>query len=153
MTDDGDAPTELLPADPPIVLFDGVCNLCSGAVQFLLERDGGSLRYAPLQSEPGRAIQDRFDLDDADTIVFVEGEAAYTHSTAALRIARHLDSPWSWLGLLRYVPRPLRDLGYRLVARSRYRVFGTRDRCLLPTPEIKERFLDGAELVVNDDIE
>lgn len=153
MTDDGNSPCSELPADRPIVLFDGVCNLCSGAVQFLLEHDDGQLRFAPLQSEPGQTLVDRFDLDDADTIVFVEGEAAYTHSAAALRIARHLDSPWSWLGLLRYVPRPLRDLGYRLVARSRYRVFGTRDRCLLPTPEIKERFLDGAELVVNDEIE
>jgi predicted DCC family thiol-disulfide oxidoreductase YuxK len=132
------------PAAHPIVLFDGVCNLCHGAVRFLLERDSAArLRFASLQSDVGRALLAEHDLDaDAlDTIVFVDAAGAHVRSDAALRIVRVLGPPWSWLRGLVALPRPLRDAGYDFVARNRYRWFGRRDACPAPRPEWRERFL------------
>ena len=132
------------PREEPVVLFDGVCNLCSGSVQFLIEHDPEArLRFAPLQSEPARELLEAVGLDDYDfdTIVLVEGEEYYTRSTAALRIARYLERPWSLLWALRYVPKILRDAGYDVVASSRYAVFGKKDRCMVPTPDVQDRFL------------
>ncbi|MEF8885875.1 MAG: thiol-disulfide oxidoreductase DCC family protein [Haloarculaceae archaeon] len=132
------------PREDPVVLFDGVCNLCSGSVQFLIEHDPEArLRFAPLQSEPARELLEAVGLHDydCDSIVLVEGEAYYTKSEAALRIARRLERPWSLLWTLRYVPRVLRDAVYDLVAASRYAVFGKRDQCMVPTPAVRDRFL------------
>lgn len=132
------------PREDPVVLFDGVCNLCSGSVRFLIEHDtDGTLQFAPLQSEPARELLDAVGLHDYDfdTIVLVEGEEYYTKSDAALRIASYLDGPWSLLWTLRYVPRVLRDAGYDVVASSRYAVFGKKDRCMVPTPDVRDRFL------------
>lgn len=126
------------------MLFDGVCNFCNGAVRFLVPRDpGGRLRFAALQSEPGAEIQRRFGLDPAeiDTVVLVEGDRCFRKSDAALRIARHLSGAWPLLALLRVVPRPLRDWAYDRFAERRYRWFGRSDDCLVPTPELRERFL------------
>lgn len=146
MTDDA---ADLLPAERPILLYDGVCNLCEGVVQFVLQRDAaGSVRFAPLQSRPGRALVERFDLAGVDSVVLVEGTAAYTRSEAALRLCAHLDAPWRWLAALRVVPRPLRDPAYDGVARSRYSLFGRADRCRRPPADADERFLDGADDVV-----
>jgi len=131
--------------DRPVVLFDGVCNLCSGSVQFIIEHDPDArLRFAPLQSETAKALLDEVGLTDYDfdTIVLVEGQEYYTKSEAALRIARRLERPWSLLWTARYVPRVLRDAVYDLVASSRYAVFGKKDRCMVPTPEIRDRFLE-----------
>jgi predicted DCC family thiol-disulfide oxidoreductase YuxK len=133
------------PRDRPVVLFDGVCNLCSGSVQFLIEHDPeATLRFAPLQSESAQELLDAVGLTDydLDTIVLVEGEEYYTRSEAALRIARRLGRPWSLLWLARYVPRVLRDAVYDVVASSRYAVFGKNDRCMVPTPEVRDRFLE-----------
>jgi predicted DCC family thiol-disulfide oxidoreductase YuxK len=133
------------PRDRPVVLFDGVCNLCSGSVQFLIEHDPeATLRFAPLQSESAQELLDAVGLTDydLDTIVLVEGEEYYTRSEAALRIARRLGRPWSLLWLARYVPRVLRDAVYDVVASSRYAVFGKKDRCMVPTPEVRDRFLE-----------
>lgn len=141
----------LLPAERPVLLYDGVCDLCAGAVQFVLQRDAdGDVRFAPLQSRPGRALVERFGLGDVDSVVLVEGTAAYTRSEAALRLAAHLDPPWRWLAGLRVLPRPLRDAVYDAVARSRYRVFGRADRCRRPPDDAADRFLDGADEVVAD---
>ena len=132
------------PREEPVVLFDGVCNLCSGSVQFLIEHDTeATLRFAPLQSEVARELLEALGLHDYDfdSIVLVEGEEYYTKSTAALRIARRLERPWSLLWTLRYVPRVVRDAGYDVVASSRYAVFGKKDRCMVPTPEVRDRFL------------
>jgi predicted DCC family thiol-disulfide oxidoreductase YuxK len=132
------------PAQHPIVLFDGVCNLCSGVVAFLIRHDRASrFRFAPLQSELGRALQVRHGLDpDAlDTFVLVDDAGAHARSTAVLRILRELPAPWRWLWPLVAVPRPLRDALYGFVARRRYRWFGRRDRCFVPTPELRSRFL------------
>jgi predicted DCC family thiol-disulfide oxidoreductase YuxK len=124
-----------------VVLFDGVCNLCNGAVRFILARDpAGRFRFASLQSEAARRLL----RDDgrAETIVLLEAGKTYTKSTAALRIARGLRFPWPLLYALVAVPRPLRDLVYDWVARHRYRWFGKRETCLLPTPEVRGRFVE-----------
>ncbi|MHC5004558.1 MAG: thiol-disulfide oxidoreductase DCC family protein [Planctomycetota bacterium] len=131
--------------DPLIVLFDGVCGLCNRTVQFIIRRDRLAVfRFAPLQSARGRALLEPFgmDADDLSTIVLIDGDRRLVRSDAALAIARRLRRPWSWLGaVLRIVPRPLRDLAYRFVARHRYRWFGRTDRCVAMTPEHRDRFL------------
>ncbi|MEF8830868.1 MAG: thiol-disulfide oxidoreductase DCC family protein [Halobacteriales archaeon] len=140
----------LLPAERPIVLYDGVCNLCNGVVQFALPRDSARrYRFAPLQSAPGQALLEHFGMetDDHSTFVLVEGRDAYVRSTAALRLARGLDLPWSAFGALLAVPRPLRDAVYDLVARHRYRVFGRKDRCRRPPSDRGDVFLDGADAI------
>lgn len=124
-----------------VVLFDGVCNLCNGAVRFILARDpAGLFRFASLQSEAARRLL----RDDgrAETIVLLEAGKTYTKSTAALRIARGLRFPWPLLYAFVAVPRPLRDLVYDWVARHRYRWFGKRETCLLPTSEVRGRFVE-----------
>ena len=128
----------------PIVLFDGVCNLCNGAVQLILRHDpAGRFRFASLQSPAGEEIQTRLGIDPKalDSIVLVEGERWYRESDAALRIAARMSGAWRALGVLRLLPRPLRDALYRWVARNRYRWFGKQETCWLPTPELRERFL------------
>jgi len=129
----------------PIVLFDGVCNLCSGSVQFLLERDlEGIFRFASLQSEVGRSLMTRHGLDpDAlGSVVLIEEGRAWQESSAALRIARHLPGAWKLLRIFAVIPRPLRDAIYRWIARNRYRWFGKTESCWLPTPELRGRFLE-----------
>jgi len=130
--------------DNPTVLFDGVCNLCNGAVNFILDRDNGEFRFAALQSGAGRRlIEERGrSAEDLSTMVLIEGERVYTRSSAALRIARRLRAPWKWLYVFIIVPRPLRDAVYNLAARRRYRWFGKREECRMPTPELKGRFLE-----------
>jgi predicted DCC family thiol-disulfide oxidoreductase YuxK len=126
--------------DERIVLFDGVCNLCSGAVQFILARDpAGRFRFASLQSEAAQRLLKGAGV--AETIVLIEGGKIYTRSAAALRIARGLRLPWPLLYAFVAVPRPLRDLVYGWVARHRYAWFGKRESCLLPTPRTRSRFI------------
>ena len=128
----------------PVLLFDGVCNLCHGVVRFVLDHDREArFRFAPLQSEVGRALLARFGLDaDAlDAVVLIDETGAHLRSDAALRVARRLGPPWSWLGPLAMIPRPLRDAVYDFIARHRYRWFGKKDACPLPRPEWRERFL------------
>jgi predicted DCC family thiol-disulfide oxidoreductase YuxK len=128
----------------PIVLFDGVCNLCNGAVQLILRRDpAGRFRFASLQSPAGEELQTRLGIDPQalDSILLVEGERWYRESDAALRIAAGLSGPWKALGILRLIPHPLRDTAYRWIARNRYRWFGRQETCWLPTPELRGRFL------------
>ena len=132
--------------EAPVVLFDGVCNLCNGAVQFILDHDRTRvLRFASLQSEGGRALLARYGMrapeGDPETIVVVEGDRVYERSTAALRIARHLTFPYSLARAFVIVPRPLRDLVYRFVARHRYRWFGRTNECRVPTPELRARLV------------
>lgn len=130
----------------PIILFDGVCNLCNGAVRFIIKRDkAGYFRFGSLQGEVGRQLFDRHFPNAGsrlDSIVLIEDERAFTHSDAVLRIARRLGPGWALLSLLRIVPRPLRDFVYRRIANNRYRWFGKQDRCMIPSPELKSLFLD-----------
>ncbi len=128
----------------PIVLFDGVCNLCSGAVQFIIRRDPeGRFRFASLQSPLGEELLARFGIDPGllDSVILVEGDRWSKESDAALRVARGLGGAWKALAVLRVIPRPIRDAVYRLIARNRYRWFGKKESCWLPTPELRERFL------------
>ncbi len=128
----------------PIVLFDGVCNLCNGAVQFILRCDpAGRFRFASLQSAAGEELQTRLGIDPKalDSILLVEGERWYRESDAALRIAARLSGPWKAVAVFRLIPGPLRDPIYRWIARNRYRWFGRQETCWLPTPELRGRFL------------
>ena len=127
-----------------IILFDGECNLCSAAVQFLLQRDQqGKFSFASLQSEAGRRLLRRFGLDPValDSIVLIKGNCYYLRSDAVLRIAKELPGAWCWLYSLQIVPRHLRDFAYAIIARYRYRWFGRRSSCLVPPPENRQRFL------------
>lgn len=135
--------------DAPVLLFDGVCNLCSRTVQFILDHERApTMRFCSLQSEAGRALLAQHGMlhvvaqADPDTMVFIEGGRAHDRSTGALRVAAHLKAPWRWGRVALVLPRFVRDLGYRFVARNRYRWFGKTDSCLVPTKELETRFLD-----------
>lgn len=130
--------------DNPIVLFDGVCNFCVGSVQFIIRRDReGAFRFASLQSDIGRelALEHGVDPDAMNSLLLFEQGKLHLRSTAALRIARRLRFPWHLARIFLLVPRILRDPIYRLIAANRYRLFGKREECMIPTPEIRERFL------------
>ena len=131
-------------ASGPILLFDGVCNLCSGAVQWLIAHDPAArFRFASLQSDAGRALlaQHGLPLDALDTVVLVEGAHYWLKSSAALETARRLGGLWALAGILVLIPRPLRDTLYDWVARNRYARWGRRAECWAPRPELRARFL------------
>ncbi len=143
--------TDCEPGAHPVVLFDGVCNLCNAAVQWLIERDpSGRFRYASLQSEVARGLlAARLSEEEIaalpDAIVLIDGAGVYTRSAAALRIAGKLGLPWKALAAFLVVPGFVRDAAYRFIVRNRYRWFGHREACMVPTPELAGRFLDAAE--------
>ena len=131
-----------------IVLFDGVCNLCNGFVQFVIQHDpAGRFRFAALQSAAGQAVLKAHGLDAAtlaaepDSVLLELDGRLYSHSNAVLRIARELGGPWRLLLAGYVLPRAWRDAVYRFVARHRYRWFGRQESCWLPTPELRARFL------------
>ena len=125
----------------PIVLFDGVCNLCNGAVQFIIERDKHQhFRFASLQSGFGQQYQQQ--VGEVDSILLVDHGKIYQKSSAALRIARKLDGLWPMLFILIIIPPFIRDFVYDIIARNRYRWFGKKESCWLPTPDLKALFLD-----------
>jgi len=130
----------------PVILFDGVCNLCNFWVNFIIDRDPQArFRFAALQSDAGRAVMTTHGLavpsGDPESILFIDSGTLYSESTAALRIARHLHGLWKCAAILLVVPRPIRDAGYRFIARHRYRWFGRSDQCRVPTAELRRRFL------------
>jgi predicted DCC family thiol-disulfide oxidoreductase YuxK len=128
----------------PIVLFDGVCNLCNGVVRFLYPRDPRArLRFTNLQSDSGQALLEKFGMptEDFDSFVLVEGDKAYTQSHGALRTLRYLRFPWPLLYGLMLVPPFIRNAVYDWIARNRYGWFGRMDACPVPTPELQARFL------------
>ena len=132
----------------PIVLFDGVCNLCNSAVLFVIRNDPKRrFRFAALQSPVGQALLTQYGLptETLDSFVLIEKERAFTKSTAALRAARLLGYLWPLAFVFILVPRPLRDLCYNFIARNRYRMFGKRDACMLPNPDLNARFLSSVE--------
>jgi predicted DCC family thiol-disulfide oxidoreductase YuxK len=127
-----------------IVLFDGVCHLCTSTVQFIIKRDPqGYFTFASLQSEVGRTLLEEHGLqpDALETLVLVEGSHCFTRSDAALRVAQQLSGGWSLLRILLLVPKPIRDWGYTIIARNRYRWFGRRETCMVPSRDILNRFL------------
>lgn len=127
-----------------IILFDGVCNFCDGAVNFLIERDEKNyFKFAPLQSENGQklAAEHNIDLQKIDSVILLEGGEAFTESTAALKIAKGLGGIWSLAYAFIVVPKFVRDYVYKLFAANRYRLFGKKDACMLPSPEVRAKFL------------
>ncbi len=133
-------------ADPPVMLFDGHCNLCNGAVDFILTREKTpTLKFASLQSDAGRALLAKHGValpeGDPDSVILVEDGVVWERSDAGLRIARHLTFPWSLVGAFGWVPRVVRDGVYKFIARNRYRWFGRKDTCRIATPAEKARFL------------
>lgn len=127
-----------------VILFDGVCNLCNGAVIFIIKRDNYDVfRFAALQSEPGRKLvaELRIDTSKTDSIILVDGDSYYTKSSAALSIARHLSGGYPLLYAFIILPRFIRDPLYELIANNRYRWFGKKESCMIPTPELKAKFL------------
>ena len=134
-------------SQPPTctVLFDGICHFCAWSVQFIIRRDPRAVfRFASLQSDTGRQLMSEHGLDPntMDSFVLIEDGNAHTESTAALRVARRLTCPWRWCYVFILLPKPLRDALYRFIARNRYRWFGKADTCMVPTPELRARFLD-----------
>ena len=134
--------------DHPVLLFDGVCNFCNGSVLFVIRRDErGLFHFASLQSTVGQRLLDRYSVsaEPVSTLVLVEAGRAYVKSTAVLRVALRLGLGWRILGRLGLlVPRFLRDALYSVLVRYRYRWFGKSDQCMVPTPELRERFLGEA---------
>lgn len=126
-----------------VVMFDGECNLCSSFIDFCIRRDPTArLRFAPRQSEAGQSLLREHELPpDLESMVLYENGRAYTRSTAALRTFRHLRMPWPLLSVLLIVPKFVREPCYRLVAWSRYRLFGHRKTCRVPSAAERERFL------------
>ena len=128
----------------PILLFDGHCNLCNAWVQFIVKRDSvGTIRFASLQSGAGRRLLEEHKIDEnyIESLVFFEEERFSVSSTAALRTLSYLDDWQKHLIFLTVIPRSLRDLVYRFIARNRYKWFGRREQCMIPTTELSKRFL------------
>lgn len=128
----------------PVVVFDGVCNLCNGAIDFIVRHDREAVfRVTANQHGAGRQLLADHGMspDEVDTIYLFEEGRMYQRSTAALRIARRLPFPWRLLYGFIIVPAPIRDAVYRVIARNRYRWFGKKETCRLPTPSETSRFL------------
>lgn len=133
-----------LPNEHPIVLFDGVCNYCNNMVNFAIRHNSKrNLRYVPLQSVAGKAILAKFNIPQAvDSLVFVENDQAYIYSSAALKISKHFNYPAKILYVLIIVPQFVRDYFYRFIAKNRYKWFGKKEHCMIPSKEVKELFID-----------
>ena len=131
-----------------IVFFDGVCSLCNGVVSTLVTQDRGhKLRYAPLQGKTAEAVLSAADRQKLSTVIVLKNSRLYRRSDAVIEVLLDLPAgppvrPLFWLKILRKIPRPFRELGYFLVARWRYRIFGQSDTCRIPSPEERELFLD-----------
>ena len=128
-----------------IILFDGVCNLCNGSVQFVIKRDKKDVfRYAAIQSEVGEQLitERHIDTNQVDSIILIEpGVAYFTKSDAALEIAGELGGLWKLTSVFKWIPKSIRDVIYDFVARNRYKWFGKQESCMIPTPELKAKFL------------
>ncbi|WP_425237137.1 thiol-disulfide oxidoreductase DCC family protein [Ulvibacterium sp.] len=131
--------------DKKVILFDGVCNLCNNSVQFIIKRDRKDVfRYAALQSEIGKELlaERNIDTSKVDSIILIEpGVAFYTKSDAALEIGRSFGGAWILLSVFYLIPSSLRNIVYDFVAKNRYRWFGRKDACMIPTPDLKAKFL------------
>ncbi|MGB2692705.1 MAG: thiol-disulfide oxidoreductase DCC family protein [Thermodesulfobacteriota bacterium] len=131
--------------DHSVIIFDGVCNLCNGAVNFIIDRDPSArFQFAPIQSSSGNKILKALNLfsDNLDSIILIEDGKHYIKSTAALRICKKLGALWPLLYIFILIPRPIRDYFYDIVAKNRYGWFGKREKCMMPNTEIESRFLN-----------
>lgn len=128
----------------PLVMFDGVCNMCNSAVQFIIERDTtGDLRFASLQSDLAKERMVAHDLppEYMDSFLLIEDGVLYSRSTAALRISRYFGGLWKLMYAFIIVPAPIRDGVYNFIGRNRYKWFGKKDQCMMPTPEQRAKFV------------
>ena len=131
--------------DRPIVLFDGVCNLCNNAVQFIIKHDKkNAFLFASLQSETGQELlaQHNLPLNELNSFILIENDKAYNRSTGALRVAKKLNGILPWLHVFMIIPKNFRDSIYDFISRNRYKWFGKKDECMIPTSQLKARFLN-----------
>lgn len=137
--------SSLIPqSSSPVLLFDGVCNLCNASVQWVIRHDPKAIfRFASLQSEAGQALLQKFNLptDELNTVVLVDGGKVHTRSDVPIQVGKKLGGWWHLLQMFFIIPRPLRNAVYDWIARNRYRWFGKKEECWLPTPELRVRFL------------
>jgi len=132
-----------LPTDKAVIFFDGVCNLCNGAVTFVIQRDARDyFRFSPLQGELGSTFSRRSEEELPDSIVLIEKGRVFTRSDAPLRIARRLGGGYPLLYAFIVIPRWIRDPIYDWVARNRFRWFGKRETCMIPTDALRNKFIE-----------
>ena len=127
-----------------IILFDGVCNLCNGAVNFVIKRDPRNVfKFTPLQEKQGVLLLKKHAVDSRklDSIVLIENGNVYIKSSAALRIARKMSNLWPLFFVLLIIPSFIRDGVYDFIAKNRYKWFGKKEQCMIPTPGFREKFL------------
>jgi predicted DCC family thiol-disulfide oxidoreductase YuxK len=127
-----------------VIVFDGICNFCNAFVNFVIDRDSEAVfKFGTLQSPPAQRILTQLHLStrDYETFLLLEHGKVFTKSTAALKILRRLPGYWSWLYGFIVIPRPLRDLVYRVIARHRYRWMGRSETCRIPSPKEQARFI------------
>ncbi len=126
-----------------IILFDGVCNLCSGAVQWIIKHDKkNAFKFASLQSDTGIALSKKYAIpENTDSVILIDEEQVYVKSSAALLIAKYCSGLWPLLYAFIIVPPFLRNAVYDWVARNRYKWFGKKESCWIPTPELKQKFI------------
>jgi predicted DCC family thiol-disulfide oxidoreductase YuxK len=126
-----------------IILFDGTCAFCEGSVKFTAQRDNGYFRFGASQTPEARAILEQHGVsrETAKSIVLIEDGQVYLRSTATLRIARHLTAPWRWAAIFLWVPVPIRDAVYRVVAAVRKQLAGESNACEIPPPELRKRLI------------
>lgn len=130
-------------SDNAIVLFDGVCNFCNASINFIIKRDKkGYFKFAPLQSEIAQNLVGDKTLPMPESVILIENDKTYDRSSAALRIAKKLDGLWPVLYIFILLPKPIRDWVYNLIGRNRYKWFGKTEACMIPTPEVRSRFLE-----------
>lgn len=128
---------------PAIILFDGECNFCDASVQFIIKRDPkGYFQFAAQQSDIGVTLRTKYAVADTlDSILVIDQHKVYNSSDAALHISKHLNGLWSLLYVLKIIPKPIRNVVYKFIAKNRYAWFGKKDSCMIPAPEIRNRFL------------
>lgn len=128
-----------------VIIFDGVCNFCNNSVNFIIDRDHKNVfKFTPIQSKAAETIMAQYGVKKVgfDTLILVKNKKFYYRSDAALEITKDLSGYWDLFRILVIIPRPIRDYFYSLFAKYRYRIFGKNDTCLIPAPEIKDKFLD-----------
>lgn len=126
-----------------IVMFDGECNFCDSSVQFIIKRDPqGYFKFAALQSEAGLELKEKYGISNhIDSFILIEDEIVYKFSDGALRVCKNLNGLWKYLYIFILVPRPIRNSVYKFIAKNRYRWFGKKESCMIPSPEVRSRFL------------
>ena len=131
--------------DYNVVLFDGYCNFCEASVKFIIAHDKEKkIHFIPQSSKDAQLFIKENKLEELDTIIFFSKNKIYTFSDAALEIAKYLDGWYKYFYIFRYLPKAVRDMAYKIVAHIRYNIFGKKESCMIPTDDLKSRFLDNS---------